>query len=135
MVREEQFEPRDELEPIGRITLKPNQSLSWKTLRIFLFCFALFSGSIAMAFLFLGYWIILPLAGAEFLIVSLCLWLCLKRCAIQEVITFSKSRIKIEKDLTCHPRAITGRDFIQSFSLRVRPLLYTGIESGYLTKI
>ena len=97
MVREEQFEPRDELEPIGRITLKPNQSLSWKALRIFLFCFALLSGSIAIAFLFLGYWIILPLAGAEFLVVSLCLWLCLKRSAIQEVITFSKSRIKIEK--------------------------------------
>ena len=97
MVREEQFEPRDELEPIGRITLKPNQSLSWKALRIFLICFALLSGSIAIAFLFLGYWIILPLAGAEFLIVSLCLWLCLKRSAIQEVITFSKSRIKIEK--------------------------------------
>ncbi len=97
MVKEEQFEPRGELEPIGRITLKPNQSLSWRALRLFLICFALLSGSIALAFLFLGYWMILPLAGAEFLIVSLCLWLCLKRSAVQEVITFSKSRIKIEK--------------------------------------
>ena len=97
MIREEQFEPRGELDPIGRITLKPNQSLSWRALRIFLICFAFISGSIAVAFLLLGYWVILPLAGAEFLIVSLCLWLCLKRSAIQEVITFSKSRIKIEK--------------------------------------
>ena len=64
---------------VGQIVLQPNHSLSWKALKYFLAFMMVLSFSIAIAFLYFGYWLVLPFTGLEMAVLSYCLWLCLRR--------------------------------------------------------
>jgi len=84
---------------VGQIVLQPNHSLSWKALKYFLAFMMVLSFSIAIAFLYFGYWLVLPFTGLEMAVLSYCLWLCLRRTSLQEVITFSAEEIRIESGI------------------------------------
>ena len=69
---------------VGQIVLQPNHSLSWRALKYFLAFMMILSFGIAIAFLFFGYWLVLPFTGLEMGVLSYCLWLCLRRGSLQE---------------------------------------------------
>jgi uncharacterized membrane protein len=81
---------------VGTITMQPNQSMSWKALRYFLIFMMTVSFSIAFAFTAMGYWVVLPFTALEMAVLSYCLWLCLRRSSIQEVLSLTPETIKLE---------------------------------------
>jgi uncharacterized membrane protein len=60
-----------------RYVLRPNRSASWSQIKIFFALVASVSVSIALVFTALGFWPVLPFAGAELIV----LWCCLCRNA------------------------------------------------------
>ena len=54
------------------------------------------SFGIALTFVFFGYWLVLPFTGLEMAFLSWCLWRCLRRTSLQEVIVFSAEEIRLE---------------------------------------
>ncbi len=81
---------------VGQIVLQPNNSLSWQALKYFLAFMMLISFGIALTFMFFGYWLVLPFTGLEMAFLSYCLWRCLRRSSLQEVIVFSADEIRLE---------------------------------------
>jgi uncharacterized membrane protein len=81
---------------VGTITMQPNQSMSWKALRYFLIFMMTVSFSIAFAFTAMGYWVVLPFTALEMAVLTYCLWLCLRRSSIQEVLSLTPETIKLE---------------------------------------
>lgn len=101
MIRCEYFNAEAEIDStlpqtVGQIVLQPNHSLSWRALKYFLAFIMAISFGIALTFLFYGYWLVLPFTGLEMAALSYCLWLCLRRTSLQEVITFSAEEIRFE---------------------------------------
>ncbi len=81
---------------VGQIVLQPNHSMSWRALKYFLGFMMILSFGIAITFMFFGYWLVLPFTGLEMGVLSYCLWLCLRRGSLQEVITFSAQEVRLE---------------------------------------
>ena len=81
---------------VGQIVLQPNHSLSWRALKYFLAFMMAVSFGIALTFVFFGYWLVLPFTGLEMAFLSWCLWRCLRRTSLQEVIVFSAEEIRLE---------------------------------------
>ena len=101
MIRCEYFDADREIDEapsqtVGQIVLQPNNSLSWQALKYFLAFMMLISFGIALTFMFFGYWLVLPFTGLEMAFLSYCLWRCLRRSSLQEVIVFSADEIRLE---------------------------------------
>ncbi|MAD93761.1 MAG: hypothetical protein CMP85_08075 [Gammaproteobacteria bacterium] len=102
MIRCEYFDKADSKnetdlnQTVGQIVLQPNHSLSWRALKYFLAFMMLVSFGIAITFVFFGYWLVLPFTGLEMAFLSYCLWRCLRRTSLQEVIVFSADEIRLE---------------------------------------
>ena len=96
---------------VGQIVLQPNHSLSWRALKYFLAFMMILSFGIAIAFLFLGYWLVLPFTGLEMGVLSYCLWLCLRRGSLQEVITFSAEEVRLETGIDAPNQTETWERF------------------------
>ena len=96
---------------VGQIVLQPNHSLSWRALKYFLAFMMILSFGIAIAFLFLGYWLVLPFTGLEMGALSYCLWLCLRRGNLQEVITFSAEEVRLETGIDAPEQTETWERF------------------------
>ncbi|MEC7969687.1 MAG: DUF2244 domain-containing protein, partial [Pseudomonadota bacterium] len=54
------------------------------------------SFTIAFAFTAMGYWVVLPFTALEMAVLSYCLWLCLRRSSIQEVLSLTAETITLE---------------------------------------
>lgn len=85
-----------------RFVLRPNRSLSWRGTLLFFALMATLSLSIAIGFSLLGFWVILPFAGAEVMALGICLYSVARRCSQCEVISISESSVCIEKGIR-HP--------------------------------
>lgn len=96
---------------VGQIVLQPNHSMSWRALKYFLAFMMILSFGIATAFLFLGYWLVLPFTGLEMGVLSYCLWLCLRRGSLQEVITFSTEQVTLETGIDAPDQRETWERF------------------------
>ena len=102
MIRCEYFDKADSKnetdlnQTVGQIVLQPNHSLSWRALKYFLAFMMFVSFGIAITFVFFGYWLVLPFTGLEMAFLSYCLWWCLRRTSLQEVIVFSADEIRLE---------------------------------------
>ena len=81
---------------VGTITMQPNHSMSWKALGYFLMFMMTISFSIALAFTAMGYWVVLPFTALEMAVLSYCLWLCLRRSSLQEVLSLTPETITLE---------------------------------------
>ncbi len=78
------------------IILTPNQSASWRQTKWFLIVLGSFVLSIAVAWSFVGAWIVLPFAGFE---VGLLTFLMMKVCRNtyqKQVVTVDERKIKVE---------------------------------------
>jgi uncharacterized membrane protein len=96
---------------VGSITLQPNQSLSWRAFKYFILFMMLLSFGIATAFSVMGYWVILPFTVLEMSVLSYCLWLCLRRTSMQEVISFSGEEIRLEAGVKTPTEIVTWQRF------------------------
>lgn len=80
-----------------RYVLRPNRSANWAQIKVFFVLIAGVSITIAVVFTALGFWPVLPFAGAELLL----LWCCLRHNAsagdATEVIDIDANIIAIEK--------------------------------------
>lgn len=80
-----------------RFVIRPNQSLSWREAQIFFLGICLVSLTIALAFTLMGFWPILPMAGAELIALGLALYVCALRGQRREVISVYGDSIVVEK--------------------------------------
>ncbi len=80
-----------------RFILRPNRSLSWRGSLYFFLSFCLVSGTIATGMAMLGYWLVLPFAGLEVLVVGASLYVVACRCYECEVISITEDSIEVER--------------------------------------
>tara|TARA_B110001454_G_scaffold138541_1_gene128729 strand:- start:82 stop:585 length:504 start_codon:yes stop_codon:yes gene_type:complete len=82
-----------------RILLRPNQSISWRLSLIFIGFITITCLSIGIAFTFLGATLILPFAGLEVILVTVCVYLVLQKGYRQEVIIMTQDKLRIERGI------------------------------------
>ena len=71
-------------DPLGggcRFIIRPNRSLSWRELLVFFYISLSISLLIALFFLLMGAWLVLPFTGLEMLLLFLGLYYVAKRCS------------------------------------------------------
>jgi len=96
MVSAQYFELDSEQPYVGQIVMQPNNSMSWRSTQYFLMTLVGVSLSIAAAFMWQGYWVILPFTVLELSILSACLYYILKRNQTLEVVRFSADEVVIQ---------------------------------------
>ena len=80
-----------------RFVLSPNCSISWSELVVFYLVTCLLALGVGLFFTLQGLWLVLPFSGLEMLALGLGLHLTSRKVCRQEVITFDKGQIRIEK--------------------------------------
>lgn len=80
-----------------RIVLQPNISMSKRQAWMFLATMAVAMGTIAAFFAGMGAWLVLPFAGAEWVLLAYCFNRVLRQLTIREVITISGDAIVVER--------------------------------------
>jgi len=94
MVTAEVFIPGEK----GRLTLKPNCSLSWGgNLRVMLSALVV-SLIISVGFLLLGAWVVVPFIGLELLFLCLALYYVCSQARKTEVISVNQQKIMVKKN-------------------------------------
>lgn len=81
---------------VGRIILRPNNSLTWRAAKWFLAGLAGISFTIAAMFLWQGYWVILPFTAIEMSIIALCFRIIARRTRQQQIIAMSADELVFE---------------------------------------
>ena len=103
----------DERTRTGQIVLRPNRSWTW---RWNLYCVAALtalSTTVATTFAWLGFWMVLPFTGLEIGALIACLYICVRRTHVQEVLTFSVDELVVE---TGHRRPEHVHRFVRFFT-------------------
>ena len=77
--------------------LRPNQSLTWREAKLFFGVALAVLLAIAVSFASMGFWPILPFAGAELTLLGAALYWCQCRGQYVEVISLKGDRIAVEK--------------------------------------
>ncbi len=80
----------------GQIILQPNHSWTWRANVYFLATLFVISVAIAIGFLILGYWPILPFAGLEMLALTGAIYYCVRKTHRQEVLRFSQDEVVLQ---------------------------------------
>ena len=77
---------------MAKFTVYQNQSLSWRGNQIFFLTMLCISFTIASAFAWQGFWLVLPFAGIEMAALGFALYFCMRRLSRVETVTvFGKS--------------------------------------------
>ena len=79
-----------------RLVVKANQSMSWRANLILAGSLGVICMGTAIVMAFMGFWMIIPFAGAEVLFVLFCLHSTVRRLGRQEVITIQPQAILLE---------------------------------------
>lgn len=79
-----------------QIILRPNNSASWEFIKYFLLAIVALSLTIGVSFTLLGYWVILVFTVIEMAVLFSCLWYCLRRSRLQEVLWFTQDKLVLE---------------------------------------
>jgi uncharacterized membrane protein len=89
----------DDAERQGRIVLRPNRSWTWRANTYLVATLALVSGTIGVLFAMRGMWLILPFTVLELTVLLGCLYYCVRRTHLQEVLTFSPEYLVFERGI------------------------------------
>lgn len=87
----------DETQARGRIVLQPNRSWTWRANVLLVGTLMAVSGSVATLFAYQGMWLVVPFTFLEMLALLACLYYCVRRTHLQEVLTFSPERVVFER--------------------------------------
>ncbi len=96
---------------VGRIVLRPNNSLSWRATKLFLIGLTVLSLTVAGGFLLQGYWMILPFTLVELTIISTCFYVIARRTQRQEVVAMSADSIYVESGVDRVDRRVAWQRF------------------------
>lgn len=103
----------------GRIVLRPNRSWTWRANVWLAGTLMLLSGIVGTLFAYRGLWPILPFTLVQAVVLLACLYCCVRRTHLQEVLTFSPDYLLFERGIG-QPR--TRRRFRRYFTrFFVRP--------------
>ena len=106
-----------------RLIVKANQSMSWRANMYLAASLGCICMGIAIGLATFGLWMVIPFAGAEIVLIVVCLYLTLKRLSRKEVITLNNEAIRLEwgynqPDLTVNlPRQFSRLSYKCSDSL------------------
>jgi uncharacterized membrane protein len=89
----------DANEPRGRILLRPNHSWTWRQNLLLVASLLLVTGSTAVMFATQGLWLVLPFTVLEVAVLLGCLYYCVRRTHMQEVLTFSPEYLEFERGM------------------------------------
>jgi len=89
----------DQASVSGRIVLRPNQSWTWRANTYFVGTLMVISLTIAVTFTLQGMWVILPFTVLEMSVLLACLYYCVRRTHVQEVLTFSPESLVLERGI------------------------------------
>lgn len=81
-----------------QIVLKPNASLSPRDAVFFLAAISMVSLTIALMFVWLGLWVVLPFSGVELTLLGGCLYGVLKQNQTREVITITNEVVQVQRN-------------------------------------
>jgi len=87
----------DQATTSGRIILRPNRSWTWQANTYFVGTLLVISLAIGSAFTLQGMWVILPFTLLEMSLLLACLYYCVRRTHMQEVLTFSPESLVVER--------------------------------------
>jgi uncharacterized membrane protein len=90
------IEIQEENGSITRFIVKGNQSMSWRANLYLAASLGVICMGIAIGLATLGFWMVIPFAGAEIVLIVVCLYLTLKRLSRKEVITLTNDTIRLE---------------------------------------
>ena len=102
MITSKLFSERDQFHAmnsealVGQIVIRPNNSLTWQAAIYILGTLAFISMAIAISFLLVGYWLILPFTLLELSVIAFCFYYCMVRSSTQEVLTFGLDKLVLE---------------------------------------
>jgi uncharacterized membrane protein len=112
---------------IGTIVLRPNRSWTWRANSYLIGALAAISISYATTFAVRGFWLILPFTALELSALAACLYVCVRRTHLQEVITFSVDELVVERG---HRRPEHVHRFSRFFArFRVEPTVHPWYQS------
>ena len=109
-----------------QLHLSPNRSASWQETKYLIVAFAVFVGTIAIAWSLAGAWVILPFAGAEVGLLSLVMYLVSKATYRWETLLISSQSINIYCSNGANlqfPRPDTSLYYQRDSSLKCTPRL------------
>ncbi len=89
----------DQASGSGRIVLRPNRSWTWRANTYFVGTLMVISLTIAVTFTLQGMWVILPFTVLEMSVLLACLYYCVRRTHVQEVLTFSPESLVLERGI------------------------------------
>ena len=81
---------------LGRIVLQPNRPWTWRANSYFVATLLGISLIIAMSFAMRGLWLVIPFSILEMTALLGCLYYCVRRATVQEVLTFSADELIVE---------------------------------------
>ncbi len=105
----------------GYLIVRPNCSVSWRAAKLFFAGFCATSLTVALGFALMGYWPILPFAGAELIGLGAAFYLCHSRSNSVEVISLNANVVAVEKGRgQPHERWDFDRHWVQVALLKSR---------------
>ncbi len=109
-----------------RIVIGPNASLDFRGAIWFLGSLSALALTVAMVCVFIGFWPVLPFAGAELMAVTAAVWVSLRRNRYREVVTVDESRLRVEFGLAGRDGQGGARSSVEF----PRPWVRVVIEAG-----
>ena len=89
-----QFEDKD---GICQLVLMPNRSMSWQTNKRILLAMFLVNMTIAIAWAYMGAWLVLPFAGLEILLVGVGMYYVSWKLSFREIILIERESLILQK--------------------------------------
>jgi uncharacterized membrane protein len=102
---------------LGRIILQPNRPWSWRANSYFVVTLLGVSLAVASSFALRGYWLVLPFSILEMAALFGCLYYCVRRATVQEVLTFSADELTVETGHQRPERVYRYQRFFTRFSV------------------
>lgn len=84
-----------EQERSTRFVIRPNSSLSWHDNQLFFLSMCGLSFGIAGVFAWFGFWMVLPFAGLEMLLLGAGLYICSRRACRREVVSVAEDTVEV----------------------------------------
>jgi len=82
---------------LTRLVLMPNRSMSWETNKKILLAMFMLNMAIALAWTFMGAWMVLPFAGLEIFLVGLGMYYVSWKLSFREVLIFENESLILQK--------------------------------------
>jgi len=98
MVRQEYSADED----LTEIFLQPNRSLTWQQTILVFSGMTAFLTIIGLGFALMGYWLVLPFAGLEILVLGACFYRVAMDGRQRQILVVSADKVRVEKGLQRH---------------------------------